>query len=616
MGSLGLRSLLTAALWVAMVGAIVALHSVQPPAGLTPGGERWTLIALNPPAVTLPHVTLPHQWVTHAPTLRAARYETTVELKASPGEPWAAYIPSLSLNAAVFVNGARIGDGGSMQEPLARHSFRPLLFPVPAALLHGGANHFAVEVRSEPEGSGFLQQVYLGPQTQLQPYYDLRLFLNVQFVYGVMVAVLVLGAIMLGVWSGRRTERVYLWYAITSVTFLVYCLCLASSSLSLPSLWWDWLLQVSRTWMIAAITVFGIHFLGLSRPRMVAFLGWYSLVGSLALAALALVSPERFSFVSIGPWNIAGIVFCLYPVSLFVRQLWRRTDAASFWMLASASSLILGGGHDVLMENGLFAPFDGHYFHFMVPLAITTFTWILIGRFLRALEEAETLNRELNQRVLQKQAELERTYDDLKRSEQQRTLADERERIQRDMHDGIGGTLVSTLAGLEMEGASGSSAAQSLRSALDDLRLMIYSLDQDGGTLRAALGMLRDRLTRLGEDAGLVIEWRMESLPAGLALDRGATLQVMRIVQEAFTNTLKHARAQLFSLQASLAPGPSGIAGVVFELQDNGTGFDPASIKSSGYGFDNMRVRARKLNGTLVIEPVSPGTLIRLWIPA
>jgi signal transduction histidine kinase len=455
--------------------------------------------------------------------------------------------------------------------------------------------------------------VYLGPQSQLQPYYDLRRFLNVQFVYGVMVAVLVLGAIMLGVWSGRRTERVYLWYAITSVTFLVYCLCLASSGLSLPSLWWDWLLQVSRTWMIAAITVFGIHFLGLSRPRVVTFLGWYSLVGSLALAVLALVSPERFSFVSIGPWNLAGIVFCLYPVALFVRQLWRRTDAASFWMLASASSLILGGAHDVLMENGLFAPFDGHYYPFMVPLAITTFTWILIGRFLRALAEAETLNRELNQRVLQKQAELERTYEELKRSERQRTLADERERIQRDMHDGLGGTLVSTLAGLELQGEQDSSAAQSLRGALDDLRLMIYSLDPASDTLRAALGTLRERLGRLAEEAGLTLEWSVQGLPAELALERGVTLQVMRIVQEAFTNTVKHAQAQTFSLRVSEQTHNSR-AGVQLEMRDDGRGFEPAGIKSGGYGLSNMRVRAQKIGGQFEIAPALPGTRITLWV--
>lgn len=218
--------------------------------------------------------------------------------------------------------------------------------------------------------------------------------------------------------------------------------------------------------------------------------------------------------------------------------------------------------------------------------------------------------------MLRKQVELERSYEALKLIEQQRTLSDERERIQRDMHDGIGGTLVSTLAGLDLEGAGESSAAQSLRGALDDLRLMIYSLEPGAATLRTALASLGERLRRQGEEVGLVVEWRAGELAPEFALERGDTLQVMRILQEAFANAVKHARANTFCVSARTQAAQDGRAGVIVEIRDDGVGIDPARVTGGGHGLTNMRVRAQKLRGTLLIEPATPGTRLTLWVPA
>ena len=601
---LGLRSLLGILLWMGWLAAIVVLHAVQPPADHALGGDRWTLVTAQA------KLSLPHQWAPDS-GLRATRYQTTAELAAAPDEPWAIYIPSLSMNAAVFVNGVRIGDGGNLTEPLARQTFHPLLFRVPDVLLRAGTNEIAIDLHSEPAGTGFLQQVYLGPQAQLKPHFDLRYLLKTQFYIGLFVAVVVIAIIMFGVWWVRRGERVYLMYALSSAPFLIYVLCIAAPDLPLPSLWRDYLQWVAIMWMIVAIVLFTINFLGLSQPRLTRFLGRFSVIAPLPLAALALVlTPETFHFVLIHIWLNTVLGFGVYPVWLFARELWLRRDARTFWMLAAGGSILLGGAHDVLFLNGLITPFNGYYYQYAIPLALVVFTSILGARFLNALRESEDLNRTLNQRVLAKQAELERSYEELKRSEQQRTLADERERIQRDMHDGLGGTLVSTLAGLDMQGEQDSPAAQSLRTALDDLRLMIYSLDQTSSTLRAALSMLRERLARLADDAGLALEWDMQPLPSELALERGVTLQVMRIVQEAFTNTVKHARATTFGFTASATPD-----GVTLEMRDDGCGFDPAQTKSGSYGLSNLRTRAQKIGGRLEIANATPGTRITLWMP-
>lgn len=130
---------------------------------------------------------LPHRWP--ADGSRRVSYVARVELARAPVAPWALYLPSLNMNAAVHVNGVLAGDGGRMEEPLARHRYRPLWFGVPAPALHAGKNEIVVEVVSQPPGSGFLQQVYLGPAAALEPYFELRHFLKVELPSGVAVAV-------------------------------------------------------------------------------------------------------------------------------------------------------------------------------------------------------------------------------------------------------------------------------------------------------------------------------------------------------------------------------------------------------------------------------------------
>ena len=169
--------------------------------------------------------------------------------------------------------------------------------------------------------------------------------------------------------------------------------------------------------------------------------------------------------------------------------------------------------------------------------------------FARAMGEAERLNRELEQRVRDKHAELERNYEALHALESGRAVAEERERIMRDMHDGMGGQLVSTLAMVESGRGSARAVADALRDALDDLRLVIDSLDPVEGDLGAALGQVRHRLEPRLERNGIRFDWRVLDLPAVSDLGPERVLQVLRIVQEAIANVVKHASASTVTLR-------------------------------------------------------------------
>ncbi|MFG6486521.1 sensor histidine kinase [Roseateles sp. BYS78W] len=195
-------------------------------------------------------------------------------------------------------------------------------------------------------------------------------------------------------------------------------------------------------------------------------------------------------------------------------------------------------------------------------------------------------------------------------AERERALLLERQRLMRDMHDGVGSTLIAMLRLSESGGASAPAMAELLRSAIEDLRLTIDSLEPMEHDLATLLATLRTRVGRRLEAAGLTLEWAVADMPPLPWLEPTQALQVLRLVQEAVTNVIKHARAQTLSVSAR----PDGDALEVC-IADDGCGFDPGAA-TAGRGLASMRQRAQALGAALCWhgEP-GQGTRVSLRLP-
>ncbi len=187
----------------------------------------------------------------------------------------------------------------------------------------------------------------------------------------------------------------------------------------------------------------------------------------------------------------------------------------------------------------------------------------------------------------------------------------------RDMHDGMGGHLVSTLALLEAQGMDKPEVIHdALRAALDDLRLMIDSMEDVDGDVVTVLAMLRDRLEPRLRQAGVEIDWRMGELPPLDNLGPQKSLQMLRIFQEALTNILKHANASTVVFETSFLHHEER-PGIRIECRDDGCGLtqNPAS-NTSGRGLNNIRRRAAQLQGHAGFDQALEGGLnVWLWVP-
>jgi signal transduction histidine kinase len=179
----------------------------------------------------------------------------------------------------------------------------------------------------------------------------------------------------------------------------------------------------------------------------------------------------------------------------------------------------------------------------------------------------------------------------------------ERQRLTRDLHDGISGHLVSIIAMSERSHDTGP-IEHVARQALDDLRLVIYSLDLGDGELPLALANFRERLMPQLRRMGIELDWSTANMPDVSGVTPANALVVLRILQEAITNALKHGPAKKITVRAA-----GDDDSITLTVENDG---EPFTVGKCGRGLDNMRQRASQLRGHMTIDPCPAGTRLTL----
>jgi signal transduction histidine kinase len=198
------------------------------------------------------------------------------------------------------------------------------------------------------------------------------------------------------------------------------------------------------------------------------------------------------------------------------------------------------------------------------------------------------------------------------RAEQHRVLLVERERLTREMHDGLGGQLVSVLSMVERGQAGQNEVAEAIRRAIDDIRIVIDSLDPSTTILSTSLGKLRGRLEPLLRRNGIQLNWSVDDVPDLDTFPPESALHVLRIIQEAVTNTLRHAGAD--RVEVSVISSAADRGQFRLRICDDGHGLSPL-MPSGGRGINNIKSRAKELGAEVSIEGTNSGTRVDLTIP-
>jgi signal transduction histidine kinase len=205
---------------------------------------------------------------------------------------------------------------------------------------------------------------------------------------------------------------------------------------------------------------------------------------------------------------------------------------------------------------------------------------------------------------------------------QRLAIVEERERIGRDLHDGIIQSIYAVGLSLEDVPELMSEEPEEARARVERA---IDSLDQSIRDIRNFIFGLRPELLEqaglIGGLAALADEFRVNSMvdvdldtaDAGQTdLPPDVIGQLLSIAREALSNIARHSKATRGSVRVETNEGA-----VKLTISDNGVGFDPTAPRGAGHqGLLNMRARASSLGGRLDVESDSgAGTRIIVDVP-
>ncbi|MDP1963947.1 MAG: histidine kinase [Reyranella sp.] len=590
--------------WAVLMLALMAIAAAPyvlsgpEPAGATVL-DRATFLSGNSPAeeVSLPHVIYPGSG-----TPASVRYLVDIDLPAAFGEAPYLLVPLLNRRVSLEIAGETFYDSGLHTLWAGPIISTTTLVRLPRRGLAPGRNRLTLTI----EAGRFIFPVYLsrlyfGTDAQLAPSFKWWSFVEQMKIMSLAAQVLLAAGLILAFFF-RPHDILISWLAALEAVSTTVAIAMFTGFH--PGL------RAVLPYVVALVPAYGLlcaavalALLGRRPPRVLQLL----IIATVCFVLVCAVVGTPFS-------RMIGVMVSLFflgvgLVAAIVVIGWgalRQGNIDARFMLGPAVLLTL-----FLARDGYIAatlpdyPFNMLSSHIGL-VYVAAIVAVLMRRMASSFEQLDRSNETLAQRLAEREAELAV----LARQEQveasRLVREQERQRLTHDLHDGLSGHLVSIIA--MSERAESKPIETAAREALNDLRLVIYSLDLGTSDLPLALANFRERLIPQLQRLGVELDWSMANLPEVSGVTPGNALAVLRILQEAITNALRHGPARRIAIRGSASD--DGMAAIAIENDGR-----PTMTGSGGHGLNNMRRRAEQLQAGLHFEALDQGMRVTLLLP-
>ena len=524
-------------------------------------------------------------------------------------------LPVVEGEATLFINGVPAEDGATLAGAryLALTGGRPVVWEAPEEILRPGRNRLDVIITGSRHRS-LGTPVVLGPSDDIRDLYGSLSNLMDAFRAWLLVLSAVAAGLALAASAALRAPAP--WIALSAAAAAVGARSVASDAVFQVWLgpFWSVLDQFA---LCVALLCLGCAFLNprMEQPQGMRRWLWAGLGGLVLLTGLALFGAYRDS----GVLKTAGMGLPLMGLAFLVwagRQTLRRPGAGSVSVrtlegavlgllaVTAVTAVVAGSGLGWgLWVPGLEAVYGIGVFTLLSGLVAPA--GFLTGREIwHRVRDRPRLSRIIRSQ----QQEIEATALALQQQERRSAILEERQRLSRDMHDGIGGQLMSLLARVRSRRITPEQMEGELTSGLAELRLMVDSLDASDGPVADALAVLRSRIRTQTEAARMSLDWSQSEALTDIVGEPNWVLNLNRLIQEAVTNAVRHAKADHMSVAVEVIDDRR----LSVTIRDNGIGFDKDRVRP-GRGLSNLAFRAAQMGGAIEIgrDGVGGGAVVR-----
>lgn len=593
-------------LWLLAGGTAMAEVFTARSALTAPGsGHAFPVDATAMPA------SLPDEWARSRPGFAGTLWYR-IGFQPGPargdGELLAVSVPQVCSAYELYLNGSLLHSSGRLQEPYTHDCNHPQLVTLPARLLVNGTNTLDFKVvghRREEVGSrwraGGLGTVSIGPLAELEPEHARRMALAVSAPQGAGATLLLLGGFMFVLGFVHRHESHLAYFGALAFGTALLDARLWLRQLPIDHRGMEFVLLALLGFVVWAAVQFLLRYAG-TRLRWVD--GALPLQTGLVAITGLLAGSGHFA-------DVAGFWYVVMAGEVLIaalHHLQRRGRSSSGRLMAALlSAVALAVVVEVASQWSLERSSVALVAPLVVPLVFALAGLRLLQQHGRALQHAQEGRQQLDQRVREVTAELERQYRQQAEAQVEQVTERERKRIAADLHDDLGAKLLTIVHTSESERIS-----TLAREALEEMRLSVRGLTGKAVRLSDALGDWRaETVSRLAQ-AGIEGDWQApDDLPQRLS--SRAYVQTTRVLREAASNIIKHSNATHCSVRCGIADGDFQLI-----IQDNGDGISPEveGRLDRGHGLASMKNRAKQLQGQCLVESSQGyGTVIRLTIP-
>ncbi len=511
----------------------------------------------------------------------------------------------------VRINGQTVGGTVGYPDPRTRLVHPSLFYTVPYSLLRPGDNEVLVRVEGDARFNHGLTRVYFGPSETLFPMQRERQRHQVQvFVIAGFLAFFA-GLFALWAWRASRNapdpERAATgWFGLSALIIGLPAVLNVTVGFGEPGVVRE---AVLTLYTHAYAPPLAIALLRLSHLRPRRQVEWLFFLPLLACAVLP---------IAVGEGTQPGLTGAMFVVdSLLIFGAAATALASPALERGMKAGLVLGvlavvglGVHDLGLGRG-WVDFDQPHLRGLVAPVLTLAAGMMLARaFRRSLARAAARREELEVMVAARTREIEAAQTELNQVARREAALEERARIMSDMHDGLGGSLVSVLSLAQSGRAEPREIEIRLHELLTELRLTVDSISLPEGDLVSVLASVRYRLREALELSGVELRWRLEELPLIADLTPRKLRDMQLFCMEALTNALRHARARTITVSAQVRE-----AAVEIEFIDDGIGIATDTV-AHGWGLPSLARRAAAIGAVLDIDSQSGrGTSVRLRLP-
>jgi signal transduction histidine kinase len=574
---------------------------------------RSDWLAKEPPVDGWQSVSIPDVWRSRWPEFDGVVWYRLEWEQAQRPEPIGLALEYMRMAGEVSVNGTLLHRDPSLVEPVTRAWNTPRFWIISPPVLRVGKNTMLVRVSGFAAFRGGLGPVVLGSPAAVQSIHEADEFrrLGSKAFMGAVAATL--SCVFLILWGFRRSELAFGWFGLNMLVWFIQ---------RTPYVWTidSWPLNTTYMYQstrfcttllfVATFTMFVFRFCERRFPRIERAM--WLLIAALMLWLFVGAHDSSYRYRELAIALVSAAIMSAASISLVVFA-WRSKQPDQR-MLSLVSFLYVGAVvHDLLVYTTVIK--SNHYlFEVTVTFTALAIFWVLALRYARNLRRIENFNSELRQEIETARSELSVALRHQHETEMTHARIGERLNLVRDIHDGLGGSLVGSIAAIEHapQNASAPYLLSLLKALRDDLRLIIDSAanQSDGdASLGDQLIPIRHRMTRLLDASNIECTWDVDGI-AKLTLDSARVLDVLRFLQEALTNVMKHSAATRVTVRVHADANALSL-----EVIDNGSGIDPLKATDTLHsaGMRNMQARAKRLGGKWHVQSAPGQTTVAIY---